>query len=72
MVDLFEEQVKHQQQKTFIIHHDNYYSYSWIESQANRVAHLARKLGLKKGDVVSMMMYNEPAFVYTYLGWYLF
>ncbi|CAG2238210.1 FACVL1 [Mytilus edulis] len=35
---------------------------------ANKVANVALGLGLKQGDTVAIMVYNEPAFVWTWFG----
>ena len=68
LVDIFEQQVKKFPKKTFLIFQGQHFSYEFVDKQANRVAHLAGKLGLKKGDTACMMMYNEAVFVYVYLG----
>ncbi|KAL3866070.1 hypothetical protein ACJMK2_043409 [Sinanodonta woodiana] len=68
LVDIFEEKVKGNPNKTFIICNDKPYSYNFVDQQANRVARAAMEIGLKQDDVVAVMVYNEPAFLWLYLG----
>ncbi|XP_070538896.1 long-chain fatty acid transport protein 2-like [Ptychodera flava] len=68
MVDVFERAVDRDPYKPFIIYADTLYSYIDIEIMANRLASYAKQHGLKSGDRVAIMMYNEPAFVWAWLG----
>ncbi|KAK3586016.1 hypothetical protein CHS0354_033137 [Potamilus streckersoni] len=68
IVDLFEEDVMRTPQKSFIIFEDRSYTYELVNDQANRVGSLASQWGLKVGDTVAIMIGNEPAFIWTYLG----
>ena len=68
MIDLFENQVKRIPQKPFVIFEDQKYTYEYMNKQANKVAHIAQSIGLKKGDIVAMMQLNEPAFIWTFFG----
>lgn len=68
IIDMFEEQVKRVPKKTFILFEDRIYTYEFVNSMANRVANLAMTWGLKQGDAVATVIYNEPAFVWTLLG----
>lgn len=68
LIDMFEEQVSRLPQKTFILFEDRAYSYEFVNDMANRVASLASTWNLKQGDAVATMIYNEPAFVWTFLG----
>ena len=69
IVDSFEQQVRERPDKTFIIFQDDHYSYDVVDKHANKVARLGLQLGLKPNDVVALMMYNEPEFLWTFLGW---
>ncbi len=51
-----------------IILQDRIYTYDYVNRQANKVAHTALKLGLKKGDVVSILITNSPEFIWTFIG----
>ncbi|KAL3866996.1 hypothetical protein ACJMK2_044237 [Sinanodonta woodiana] len=68
IIDLFEEDVLRTPKKSFIIFEDRSYTYELVNDQANRVASLASQWGLKVGDTVAIMIGNEPAFIWTYLG----
>ena len=66
--DVFEDQAKRIPDKVFFVFEDKTYTYKFVNEQANRVARAALKLGIKNGETVAMMVYNEPAFLWTYLG----
>ena len=66
--DLFEDRVRQNPQKTFLVFGDEIYTYEAFNRKCNRVAHAARSIGLAKGSVVAMFMYNEPACVWTFIG----
>ena len=70
IADLFEKRVRETPKKTFLIFQDNVYTYEYMDKKANQVARAALSLGLKRGDTVALMIYNEPAFIWTYLGRY--
>ena len=70
--DLFESSVKKHPSKTFVVFQGKKYSFEYINSQANKVANLAQQLGWKRGDLVALLIYNEPAFIWTYLGMYIY
>ncbi|XP_025076675.1 very long-chain acyl-CoA synthetase-like [Pomacea canaliculata] len=68
LIDKFESQADKQPKKAMLIFEDSVYTYEFIELQSNRVANAVRCLGLGFGDTVAMMIHNEPAFVWTFLG----
>lgn len=68
LIDKFEKHVANQPKKPFIIFEDAIFTYEYVDQMANKVANLARSWGLKALDVVAMMIQNEPAFVWTFLG----
>lgn len=68
LVDKFETHVFQHPRKPMLIFEDNVYTYEFMDQQANRVANVLRDLGFKCGDTVAMMIYNEPAFIWTFLG----
>ena len=68
IVDIFEQKAMEQPDKVFVIFEDRTYTYKFVNEQANRVARAALKIGIKRGDTIAMMMVNEPAFIWTYLG----
>lgn len=68
LIDKFEKLVEESPRRTFIIYEDNLYSYEFVDQMACRVANIAKSWGLGPGDCVAIMLQNEPAFVWTFLG----
>ena len=68
LIDMFEDDVKKSPQKAFMIFEDRIYTYEFIDRMANKVANLAMTWNLPVGDTVAIMLENEPAFVWTFLG----
>jgi acyl-CoA synthetase (AMP-forming)/AMP-acid ligase II len=68
LIDIFENHVSTQPRKPFLIFEDRIYTYEFVNQQANRVANIALQWKLNAGDVVAILIYNEPAFVWTFLG----
>ena len=68
IIDMFEEAVAKHSKKTFIIFEDKYYSYEFVDAMANKIANAVGKWNIRQTDTVAMMVYNEPAFVWTFLG----
>ena len=68
LIDKFESHAAAQPHKAMVIFEEGVYTYGFMEEQANRVANMVRRLGLKVGDTVALMVRNEPAFIWTFLG----
>ncbi|XP_053388808.1 long-chain fatty acid transport protein 2-like [Mercenaria mercenaria] len=68
LINMFEEAVAKYPKKPFVIFEDRVYSYEFMNDQANRVANIAAKWGLKLGECVAIMIENEPSFIWTFLG----
>ena len=68
VIVMFEQAVERCPKKPFIIFEDRIYTYEYMDEQSNRVANIAMQWGLKVGDTVAIMMQNEPAFIWTFLG----
>ncbi|XP_077988607.1 long-chain fatty acid transport protein 6-like [Glandiceps talaboti] len=66
--DLFEEVVDRHPYKPFIIYDSKLFSYEDIDIMVNKMSHFAQKQGLKSGDTVALCAYNDPTFVYAWLG----
>lgn len=66
--DRLEERAKDHADTPFILFEDERLTFAEVNARANRVAHAALAAGLKKGDVVALMMYNRPDFVTIWLG----
>ena len=47
---------------------DETVTYGELEQRANRYAHWALSIGVKKGDVVGLLMPNKPEYVIAWLG----
>lgn len=47
---------------------DQTITYGELEQRANRYAHWAQSIGVKKGDVVGLLMPNKPEYVIAWLG----
>jgi fatty-acyl-CoA synthase len=54
--------------RTFLLHGDERISYAGLNARANRVAHWAREQGVRRGDVVALLMENRPEYLATWLG----
>ncbi|XP_063415991.1 long-chain fatty acid transport protein 6-like [Mytilus trossulus] len=67
-IDLFERTADKFCHKPMIIHKGKPYSFTEVDKMANKVANVALGLGLKQGDTVAILIYNEPAFVWTWFG----
>ncbi|ESO92526.1 hypothetical protein LOTGIDRAFT_216606 [Lottia gigantea] len=68
IIDTFESTVKSNGEKAFIVYNDEKYTYKYVNQQADKVANLCLNFGLKKRETVAIMIQNEPAFLWTYLG----
>ncbi len=51
-----------------ILFEDTSYTYSQYNAHANRYARWAQSLGLKKGDVVALLMENRPEYLFAWGG----
>jgi non-ribosomal peptide synthetase component F len=71
IIDMFEEAVVKHPKKTFVISEDRIYTYEFVDAMANRIANMVAKWNISPEETVAMMIYNEPAFVWTFLGIYL-
>ena len=67
-IDLFEETVKNCPDKVMLLYEDQSYTYQEVNERANKVGHTLLNEGLKKGDVIALMMQNVPEFIWIYLG----
>ena len=51
-----------------ILFEDRSYTYRDLEEHARRYAHWAQSLGLKRGDVVALLMENRPEYIFAWGG----
>ncbi|XP_066271769.1 long-chain fatty acid transport protein 2-like [Branchiostoma lanceolatum] len=68
IVDRFLHQVQLQPDKPFLLFEDEVYTYKDMDVMSNKVANFFRGEGYRCGDTVAMLIYNEPAFIWTVLG----
>ena len=67
-IDIFEDKVRKIPTKKLLFFEDKEYTYEFVNQQANKVANMCLSLGVKKKDVVALLIHNEPAFIWTHLG----
>lgn len=46
--------------KPFVLYYDQVITYAEVNERSNRVAGYLKEMGVKKGDVVSVMVLNSP------------
>lgn len=68
IIDVFEETVQKHAKKTMLIYEDREYTFEYMDNMANQTAQTALNIGLRQGDIVAMFQFNEPSFIWTYLG----
>src|SRR6185503_13841676 len=68
VADRLEEAAVAHAHRTFILFEDRGITYAEINAETNRVAHAARAVGLRAGDVVALLMHNRPEFIATWAG----
>ncbi|XP_070543325.1 long-chain fatty acid transport protein 2-like [Ptychodera flava] len=68
VLDMFLEVVHSNPYKLCVIYDSRLYTYRDIDKLSNKFANLLIGRGMKCGDRVALFMYNEPAFIWTYLG----
>ena len=66
--DRLEERAAAHLETIFIRFEDRPLSYGAANAHANRAAHAAWALGLRRGDVAALLMENRPEFVTTWMG----
>ncbi len=66
--EIIEKSAKVYGKKAAIIFEGKEIAYNDVEKNVNRFANALLKSGIKKGDVVAIMLPNIPEFIYTYFG----
>lgn len=46
--------------KVYVKYYDRSYTFAQTNQKANRVAHYLQKQGVKKGDIISLLILNSP------------
>ncbi|XP_036384837.1 long-chain fatty acid transport protein 6 [Megalops cyprinoides] len=68
-LDCFVHQAKKTPDKPFIIYEGQVLTYRCVDRRSNRVAQVFRTVGrVKKGDIVALLMSNEPDFICVWFG----
>jgi fatty-acyl-CoA synthase len=68
IVDIVEAQARATPDAIAFYYQDRTLSYAQLDAYANRVAHWAAGAGVKRGEVVALLMENCPEYVATWLG----
>lgn len=69
VLDKFLSHARRQPRKAFIIYEGGIYTYEDVDKRSNKVARaLLNHSSLKRGDVVALLMSNEPDFVHVWFG----
>ncbi|KFO32023.1 Long-chain fatty acid transport protein 6 [Fukomys damarensis] len=69
VLEKFLRHAERQPRKAFLIHEGDTYTYQDVDRRSNRVAHVfLSHSSLRKGDVVALLMNNEPDFVHVWFG----
>lgn len=63
---LLENSAKRHPEKVALVFEDKKFTYEQLNDLASRFAKGLKKLGLKKGDIVVLMMQNSPEFIVAY------
>lgn len=66
--DRLEERAVDHADVPFIVFEDTQITFAEANLRANRIAHAALDTGLKRGDVVALLMHNRPDFLLIWLG----
>ncbi len=66
--DLLEARCEEFADRTFIQFEDRRITYAEFGAATNRVAHWGHELGLRRGDVVALLMENRPEYLVTWMG----
>uniref|UniRef100_A0A8C2G8U8 long-chain-fatty-acid--CoA ligase n=1 Tax=Cyprinus carpio TaxID=7962 RepID=A0A8C2G8U8_CYPCA len=65
----FELQARNIPEKPFVVFEEQILTYRDVDARSNRFAHVLRShCGLKHGDVVALLMNNEPDFICVWFG----
>ena len=68
LINQFEAQAEKYPNKPFLIFEGQQFSYSHANQQSNKIANFTFDQDWTVGDVVAVLIHNEPSFLWTYLG----
>jgi acyl-CoA synthetase (AMP-forming)/AMP-acid ligase II len=66
--ELLEQQAENYSEKIFLYYKDEEITYLDFNFMVNRIANAFQKMGIRKGDMVAIMIPNSPAFLYSWLA----
>ncbi len=66
--ELLADRAKKNGDRTFLYFKDETYSYNDMDRYANRCANAFLKQGIKKGDMISIMLLNRPEYMFIWFG----
>src|SRR5271166_2680099 len=65
---VFEARAAEHPTRTALVFDDERFTYADWNARANRVAHWAWRQGLRRGDVVALLMENRPEYLFVWCG----
>jgi acyl-coenzyme A synthetase/AMP-(fatty) acid ligase len=68
LLEYFDAAVARTPDKTAVVESDTRVTYGELDAEVNRVAARLKALGIRKGDVISIQLYNTPEFVTVHLA----
>ncbi len=68
VAEMFLTRVKENPDKPYVLFYDEVITYGKVNRRANKVAHFLKEKGVKKGDVVSILIMNSPEVYYAMFG----
>ncbi len=68
VADRLEERAASENDAPFILFEEQAIGFATMNARANRVAHAAMAAGLRRGDVVALLMLNRPEYIMLWLG----
>ncbi|MEE9911357.1 MAG: acyl--CoA ligase [Deltaproteobacteria bacterium] len=68
IAEMFLTRVKENPDSPLVYYYDDVISYAEVNDRANAVARYLKEKGVKKGDIVSVMILNSPEIYYTMFG----
>jgi fatty-acyl-CoA synthase len=68
IADIIEEFARDKPHNIAVLYQDQVITYRALNEGANRYAHWARGLGIRRGDVAALLMENRPEFLMAWLG----
>ncbi|NWH99421.1 S27A2 synthetase, partial [Tichodroma muraria] len=69
LLDVFRQHARRQPRRPLLLFQEEVYTFEDVERRSNRAAWaLSRRLGLRSGRTVAVLLPNEPAYVWTWLA----